>query len=46
MIVTSSRKSNAVSRNNFTCAVRKRHHVCKNFVRGKCPVCPFLVAAL
>jgi len=42
----SSRRGEAVSRNNFSCEVREWHHVCKNFGGGNCPVCPFLVAAL
>jgi len=41
----SSRRGNAVSRNNFSCEVREWHHVRKNFGGGNCPVCPFLVAA-
>jgi len=31
MVLGSSRRSNAASRNNFSYAVSERHHVCKNF---------------
>jgi len=40
MVLRSSRRSNAVSRNNFSCAVRERHHVCKNFGCGQLPGLP------
>jgi len=31
VVLRSSRRGNAVSRNNFSCEVREWHHVCKNF---------------
>jgi len=30
-VLRSLRRGNAVSKNNFLCAARERHHVCKNF---------------
>ena len=47
MLRRSSRRGNAVSKNDFSCVARERHHVCKSFGGGgNCQVCPFLVAAL
>jgi len=46
MVLRCLHRDNAVSRKNFSCGVRERHHVCKNFGGGNCAVCPFLVAAL
>jgi len=46
VLIRTSRRGNAVSRNNFSCEARECYHACKNFGGGNCPVCPFLVAAL
>jgi len=40
VVLRTTRRGNAVSRNNFSCEVRERHHVCKNFGGGQLPGLP------